>query len=223
MPLVHGDSPAAFSRNVAAEVAAGKPQAQAVAIAYREARGAALRKVAKAARVHHKIDLSNVMLDSWPAALDEGGAPELAEQVRNVLARGPAGKKRKSVSTMNENGLTYDQWLAAAAARNSTSARKAWKDGEDPSDYRAGSTNKPARKPSASKEEREAKRRSERREAEDKLDALRKERDALTERRTEADRERNHQAKKVRDLDGEIKKKGREIVTQANKLVRLSR
>jgi len=37
MPLEHGKSKAAFSHNVKAEMAAGKPQKQAVAIAYSEA------------------------------------------------------------------------------------------------------------------------------------------------------------------------------------------
>lgn len=37
MPLEHGKSKAAFSHNVKAEMAAGKPQKQAVAIAYHEA------------------------------------------------------------------------------------------------------------------------------------------------------------------------------------------
>lgn len=37
MPLEHGSSHAAFSRNVKTEIAAGKPQKQAVAIAYHEA------------------------------------------------------------------------------------------------------------------------------------------------------------------------------------------
>lgn len=36
MPLEHGKSKAAFSHNVKAEMAAGKPQKQAVAIAYSE-------------------------------------------------------------------------------------------------------------------------------------------------------------------------------------------
>lgn len=37
MPLTKGSSRAAFSHNVKTEMAAGKPQTQAVAIAYREA------------------------------------------------------------------------------------------------------------------------------------------------------------------------------------------
>lgn len=38
MPLMHGKSKAAFSHNVKAEMDAGKPQKQAVAIAYSEKR-----------------------------------------------------------------------------------------------------------------------------------------------------------------------------------------
>jgi hypothetical protein len=40
MPLVKSTSPKAFSKNVAAEVKAGKPQKQAVAIAYSVKRAA---------------------------------------------------------------------------------------------------------------------------------------------------------------------------------------
>ena len=40
MPLVHKPTPEAFARNVAAEVAAGRPRGQAVAVAYRTGRDA---------------------------------------------------------------------------------------------------------------------------------------------------------------------------------------
>lgn len=40
MPLIHGKSPASFSHNVKAEMKAGKPQKQAVAVAYSEKRNA---------------------------------------------------------------------------------------------------------------------------------------------------------------------------------------
>lgn len=40
MPLIKSDKPKAFSHNVKAEISAGKPQKQAVAIAYSEARAA---------------------------------------------------------------------------------------------------------------------------------------------------------------------------------------
>ncbi len=37
MPLIKGGSPEAFSQNIKTEIAAGKPQKQAVAIAYSKA------------------------------------------------------------------------------------------------------------------------------------------------------------------------------------------
>lgn len=46
MPLETGKSKAAFSHNVATEMNAGKPQEQAVAIAYKEKRADVLRKAA---------------------------------------------------------------------------------------------------------------------------------------------------------------------------------
>lgn len=47
MPLKHSPSKAAFSSNVKAEMDAGKPQKQAVAIAYSEKRKALGRKMRK--------------------------------------------------------------------------------------------------------------------------------------------------------------------------------
>ena len=44
MPLVKSASPAAFRNNVKAEMAAGKPQKQAVAIAYSTKRAAQAKK-----------------------------------------------------------------------------------------------------------------------------------------------------------------------------------
>lgn len=41
------------------------------------------------------------------------------------------------MATMNEYGLTYEQWLAAAKRKASPDAKRCWKDGEDPSDHRA--------------------------------------------------------------------------------------
>ena len=47
MPLVKSASPAAFRKNVKAEMAAGKPQKQAVAIAYATERAAEKKPMAK--------------------------------------------------------------------------------------------------------------------------------------------------------------------------------
>ena len=45
MPLIKSKSPKAFAKNIKTEMAAGKPQKQAVAIAYSEAKAA--KKTAK--------------------------------------------------------------------------------------------------------------------------------------------------------------------------------
>jgi len=47
MPLLRGRSKAAISANIEAEMAAGKPQKQAVAIALNQARGGRKRHVTK--------------------------------------------------------------------------------------------------------------------------------------------------------------------------------
>jgi hypothetical protein len=44
MPLAHSTNPAAFKRNIKTEIAAGKPQKQAVAIAYSVQREAEKKK-----------------------------------------------------------------------------------------------------------------------------------------------------------------------------------
>jgi hypothetical protein len=49
MPLVKSASPAAFRKNVKAEMAAGKPQKQAVAIAYSTQRAAQAKSGSKPA------------------------------------------------------------------------------------------------------------------------------------------------------------------------------
>ena len=46
MPLVKSPSPMAFRKNIKAEVAAGKPVKQAVAVAYAVKRGAMIKKKA---------------------------------------------------------------------------------------------------------------------------------------------------------------------------------
>ena len=55
MPLLKGKSRAAFSQNVRTEIAAGKPQKQAVAIAYREKNASrATDQLAKALKAGHE-------------------------------------------------------------------------------------------------------------------------------------------------------------------------
>jgi len=54
MPLIKGKSKAAFSQNVKTEIAAGKPQKQAVAIAYSEAGEKRKRRAALADAIRGK-------------------------------------------------------------------------------------------------------------------------------------------------------------------------
>jgi len=51
MPLARSTSKKAFSQNIRTEMAAGRPQKQAVAIAYSEKREAAKKKLSGKARV----------------------------------------------------------------------------------------------------------------------------------------------------------------------------
>jgi len=50
MPLIKSKSEKAFKRNISAEVKAGKPVKQAVAIAYSEKRAASKKKIGGAAK-----------------------------------------------------------------------------------------------------------------------------------------------------------------------------
>src|ERR1035438_2562050 len=71
MPLIHKKSPKAFSRNVSAEMHAGKPQKQALAIAY------SVKNHAKHAHGGN--------VEDCPICMDEGGQtpPDDHSQVRN--------------------------------------------------------------------------------------------------------------------------------------------
>lgn len=61
MPLIHGKSKATFGHNVSAEVRAGKPLKQAVAIAYNEKDKA--MKYAQGGEVDGEMDDMEMMLD----------------------------------------------------------------------------------------------------------------------------------------------------------------
>jgi hypothetical protein len=48
---------------------------------------------------------------------------------------------RKEAAKMNGEGMTYDEWLAAATCHGASilpGMRKAWEDGEDPTEYANG-------------------------------------------------------------------------------------
>jgi hypothetical protein len=69
--------------------------------------------------------------------------------------------------------------------------------------------------------EKEAKRQAERRAAEDKAQELRNEREALLNSFIEARQERDHQEKKMKDLDAEIKRKTKEIDAESARAKKL--
>jgi hypothetical protein len=49
-----------------------------------------------------------------------------------------ASNKRDTITnTTNREGLSYNEWIAAANVKKSTSMRKAWMRGMDPTEYRA--------------------------------------------------------------------------------------
>lgn len=76
MPLIHGKSKKAFSKNVEAEMDAGKPQKQSLAIAYSIKRQAAKRKMAKGGMVRPDADNARDeremdMLDKHPLEMSQ--------------------------------------------------------------------------------------------------------------------------------------------------------
>jgi hypothetical protein len=80
MPLIHGKSDASFAKNVATEIRAGRPQKQAVAIAYSEKRAAQHKKMGHGGRVEdcpHCYADGGEVKDSSPA-ID----PEKAKQMQ---------------------------------------------------------------------------------------------------------------------------------------------
>lgn len=80
MPLEKGAPPGSkgFSRNVATEVAAKKPQAQAVAIAYREARADALQPSPFAGPAEMRAKKMNVLAY---------GVAALAHRIDSILEK----------------------------------------------------------------------------------------------------------------------------------------
>jgi hypothetical protein len=71
VPLIKSKSPQAFSKNVATEVAAGKPQDQAVAIAYSEKRAAGRGDKARAMKMD-KMDGMDSMHGGSPHMIEHG-------------------------------------------------------------------------------------------------------------------------------------------------------
>ncbi len=66
MPLVKGKSPAAFTHNIKAEISAGKPQKQAVAIAYAEKR----KHMAEGGEVDDDQELMSHVVDELMQAFE---------------------------------------------------------------------------------------------------------------------------------------------------------
>lgn len=81
MPLIHSGSKEAFSRNVSAEMRAGKPQSQALAIAYR-----IKRERASGGRVHNGPIMSAVpgRTDNHPMAVGSGAYVLPADHVSSM-------------------------------------------------------------------------------------------------------------------------------------------
>jgi hypothetical protein len=82
MPLIHGKSPKAFSHNVAAEMNAGKPQKQAVAIAYSEKRKA--QHMAQGGMIEPERNPS-MMSASAMSAMIRAKKKKMAEETSNAV------------------------------------------------------------------------------------------------------------------------------------------
>lgn len=94
MPLLEGDSREAFSQNVATEVEAGKPQKQAVAIAYSKARGDAAEGPRRGAGILVQAPSGKVLLVRRSGSGDHagewgipGGRIEPGEEPKTAAAR----------------------------------------------------------------------------------------------------------------------------------------
>lgn len=88
MPLIKGKSNAAFQHNIKAEMAAGKPQRQAVAIAYSEA-GEAKKRDRKERETAHHSDHSRKRSEHYHSKVIEAQkvrkGPTMMTQARGQL------------------------------------------------------------------------------------------------------------------------------------------
>jgi len=76
----------------------------------------------------------------------DGGYVVTTNKVRMMIERAKLQTKRAVSSNQNANGLTFKRWLAAAGIGDGHTLPSgvsvgrlfdAWREGEDPSDYRA--------------------------------------------------------------------------------------
>ena len=83
MPLIHGKSPASFSKNIKTEMSAGKPQKQAVAIAYSEKRNA--EHMAEGGEVDDDTELMDHVVDELMEAFEKKDKGLLMEALRALI------------------------------------------------------------------------------------------------------------------------------------------
>ena len=100
MPLIHSKKPAAFSKNVSTEMHAGKPQKQALAIAY------SVKRKAEHKKMNHGGEV-----EGCPLCMDEGGSvksqAKSKEDIRGVHVSSyegltPQGKKFAHKENLHE-------------------------------------------------------------------------------------------------------------------------
>ena len=88
MPLIKSKSPAAFSKNIARERAAGKPEDQAVAIAYSEKRAAGGRDKMPASKMDKmksmKMDGGGSMKMAGMDSMHGGSPHMMAHEMRRM-------------------------------------------------------------------------------------------------------------------------------------------
>jgi hypothetical protein len=106
MPLIHKKTPAAFKQNIKTEIKAGKPQKQAVAIAYSEKRRAE----------QHKAHGGKI--EDCPHCMDDGGQVEkhwydFSDEAQAQPAPKPTGSNSNSDSSAAKLG---QGWKAAGFA-----------------------------------------------------------------------------------------------------------
>lgn len=101
MPLIHSKKPAAFSKNVSTEMHAGKPQKQALAIAY------SVKRKAEHKKMNHGGEV-----EGCPLCMDDGGEieqdPDKAQQVEDSFKGALGFAKGGEVESPDEDHEIHD-------------------------------------------------------------------------------------------------------------------
>jgi hypothetical protein len=107
MPLIHSKKPSAFKQNIRTEMHAGKPQKQAVAIAYSEQRRAEHKKHAHGGEIEDCSMCNGGKYDEGGEIGDPDKLASAQDSMRKAFGYAEGGPVRKVKPGMEDQGSDY--------------------------------------------------------------------------------------------------------------------